>query len=698
MRLCHLSKTKWNTEVNYCKKAWQRCRAYPHYTIIFRRKQVKKIILMLLVLLLTLPAFSGMVLAETKAEDEYPVRFDLRDYGVVTPVKSQNPWGSCWSFGGIAAAESSILTTLGMTNEEFKELTGEDFDLSEKHLLWFATHPITEQTSSSQAGEGILTITEETDPNAVYDDGGTFILTTTLFSSGVGPVFENAFPYKGAEGLTDKQFFEKYPEKAAAAARALVESGEGMTVEELVARAHDEPERAEGLIAILLENGWMKESVSVDELTVEVLDEAFVNMYMQILEMMGSDDFSRADDWSIPYVDENGRSNRDLYAGFTLVDGNILPGLRILDSEGKWTGINDAGMLAVKSELLKGRAVSAAFKSDKSMPGEPENTDGFMNLETWAHYTHQDVPQSHAITIIGWDDNYAKENFKANHMPPADGAWLVKNSWGSETDYYTLPDGTPVNYMQWGIVNDEGKHTGYFYISYYDKTLDFPESMVFDADLMIEGTQMGVWMYDYMPSIEIEGIKEGSAEIKDQGTEVLKTANVFLNDSGSDVRLYGVSTKTASPRARVVYSVYKLNEDAADPEDGEFLGRKVAYYDYAGFHRQQLRGELTIRDGEKIAIVVEESVVGNDGEKLYEYAVNMAPSRKYAEATDNTKYGVSVVNKGESFIYEDGQWKDWADELAEANTSVAEEKGVELSDILSVDNFSIKAYVVRDAE
>ena len=78
---------------------------------------MKKMILLLLVLLLALPTLSGMVLAETKAEDEYPSRFDLRDYGVVTPVKSQNPWGSCWSFGGIAAAESSILTTLGMPNE-----------------------------------------------------------------------------------------------------------------------------------------------------------------------------------------------------------------------------------------------------------------------------------------------------------------------------------------------------------------------------------------------------------------------------------------------------------------------------------------------------------------------------------------------------------------------------------------------------
>ena len=43
-----------------------------------------------------------------------------------------------------------------------------------------------------------------------------------------------------------------------------------------------------------------------------------------------------------------------------------------------------------------------------------------------------------------------------------------------------------------------------------------------------------------------------------------------------------------------------------------------------------------------------------DGEKLYEYSVNSAPSKSYAEATEASKYGVAVVNKGESFLYEDG--------------------------------------------
>ncbi|WP_407392831.1 Ig-like domain repeat protein [Methanobrevibacter sp.] len=56
---------------------------------------------------------------------------------------------------------------------------------------------------------------------------------------------------------------------------------------------------------------------------------------------------------------------------------------------------------------------------------------------------------NHAVTIVGWDDNYSSSHFYGS--PEGDGAWIVRNSWGSE----------------W-------KDNGYFYVSYYDRKLAQP--------------------------------------------------------------------------------------------------------------------------------------------------------------------------------------------------------------------------------
>ena len=53
---------------------------------------------------------------------------------------------------------------------------------------------------------------------------------------------------------------------------------------------------------------------------------------------------------------------------------------------------------------------------------------------------------NHAVVIVGWDDNFSKDKFSGK-KPPADGAWICKNSWGTG----------------WG-------DNGYFYVSYYDTT------------------------------------------------------------------------------------------------------------------------------------------------------------------------------------------------------------------------------------
>ena len=40
----------------------------------------------------------------------------------------------------------------------------------------------------------------------------------------------------------------------------------------------------------------------------------------------------------------------------------------------------------------------------------------------------------HVVTIVGWDDNYSKDNFNPEYKPENNGAWLVKNSWGENAN------------------------------------------------------------------------------------------------------------------------------------------------------------------------------------------------------------------------------------------------------------------------
>ena len=65
-------------------------------------------------------------------------------------------------------------------------------------------------------------------------------------------------------------------------------------------------------------------------------------------------------------------------------------------------------------------------------------------------------------------------------------------------------------------------------------------------------------------------------------------------------------------------------------------------------------------------------------------------------------YGVAVVNRGESYVYQDGQWTDWADcekKLADSMVQDLSAMGIEVSpDMVSTDNFSIKLYVAAEDE
>ena len=56
------------------------------------------------------------------------------------------------------------------------------------------------------------------------------------------------------------------------------------------------------------------------------------------------------------------------------------------------------------------------------------SSEQYYNPNTASQYCPSKFGTNHAVTIVGWDDEYKRENFK--DTPTEDGAWLVKNSWG----------------------------------------------------------------------------------------------------------------------------------------------------------------------------------------------------------------------------------------------------------------------------
>ena len=41
----------------------------------------------------------------------------------------------------------------------------------------------------------------------------------------------------------------------------------------------------------------------------------------------------------------------------------------------------------------------------------------------------------HAVSLIGWDDNFDRNKFPENARPSSNGAWIVRNSWGENLEY-----------------------------------------------------------------------------------------------------------------------------------------------------------------------------------------------------------------------------------------------------------------------
>ena len=502
-------------------------------------------------------------------------KYDLRDKDVVTPVKFQNPWGTCWGFSIIAAAETSILSDSG-TN-----YTSTQLDLSELQLakaVYNNNGAPAKYVGEAQAGEGYHNTSEN--PNAGLDLGGFFAYGSSVFSSGIGPLPESAAPYQNKEGIIDCYIGEPGNRT------------EYFLTEE---QANKREEAGENVLRYCWAGNYLNEDGTTTYTTWEV-DEDLYNQSILNLE-----------------------------------DGNILPETRILDSQGNCIGTDMNAVTAIKKEMEKyGRAVSIGYYADMS----DANEDGiatYLNTKKWSQYTYKTLEGNHAVTIVGWDDDYDRTNFGdgIHNLPEGNGAWLVRNSWGAASNEFPN-QGSPSG---WG--ND-----GYFWLSYYDKTITMAESFDFDISSYGDNTEYYIDQYDYLPEL---------TSVNNSSKTPISSANIFTAEGDMSVRT--LSASTYKPNTTVKYQVYLLDDEAetpTDPDHSTMIFETSETYEYGGFHRANLdkKDWIAMREGQRYAVVTTQKCL-DDGLYYQGMAVNIAKASEESVA----KYKKQVTESEKSSIY-----------------------------------------------
>ena len=217
---------------------------------------------------------------------------------------------------------------------------------------------------------------------------------------------------------------------------------------------------------------------------------------------------------------------------------------------------------------------------------------------------------NHAITIIGWDDTYSRENF-GEHKPDADGAWYCKNSWGSN----------------WS-------KDGYFWISYEDIPLlnsnayfyEYGCTDNYDHNYQYDG---GVVNYEY-----------GSS----RGYQY--QANRYVATYSQSLKAVGFYTSDALYQCTIL--IYK-NCTADNPSSGTLMLTQKADQTYAGFHTVVLDKPIILGKGESFSVVIKQLTSSKETGRI---PVDVSVSGSWYE-------NVSVSEEGQSFVSPNGT--DWTD-------------------------------------
>jgi|GEM_PF-1891568 len=276
---------------------------------------------------------------------------------------------------------------------------------------------------------------------------------------------------------------------------------------------------------------------------------------------------------------------------------------------------------AVKNLIETYGAVSAYYYMDPSY-----YSSAYYNPSKAAYYYNGSEQPNHAITLAGWDDNYPASNFNGACRPSSDGAWLVKNSWGTS----------------FGL-------SGYFWISYQDSQLSNAAACSFEL------SSAGTYAHNY----QYDGATGMSALY---GNNAYYMSNVFT--AGGSQKLRAVSFFSYNINLNYTVSIYK--NVSGKPDSGTLAASQSGSFAEAGYHTVDMNDDVTFSAGEKFSVVIALRA-GGSVYAVYEGSGTNVIYYKDSQGISHVAYTETAhADAGESFFSWNGS--DWYDMKADYNT------------------------------
>ena len=218
------------------------------------------------------------------------------------------------------------------------------------------------------------------------------------------------------------------------------------------------------------------------------------------------------------------------------------------------------------------------------------------NYNNKSYYDYKNIASSisdggHAVMIVGWDDNYSKDNFNETNKPSSDGAWLVRNSWGESGSYYNVLD--------------------YFWMSYETYSLN-------DT----------AWVFDFSSDDNLDNNYQLDAGLESQvDYNYNKVANVYTVEKKQDVEYEVLKSISLSflYTSDVGYNIdiYVDLKDIQNPISGIKCASISGTTSYAGYYTIPIDEKIKIKPESSFSVVLETNKKAIEYEWTYSTANNI---------------------------------------------------------------------------